>query len=109
MTMIEKMARALAGHFGKSFDDMALDRSELRALVRNADGYDINEPTQADCLEAARGALTVLLEPDKATEKAGDDAWFEASYDTADCKLIFTAMIWKILSEPDETAGKSQT
>lgn len=61
--MLEKMARAMAGHFGKSFDDMALDRSELRALVRSADGFDINEPTQADCLHAAKAVLEALLAP----------------------------------------------
>jgi hypothetical protein len=43
------------------FDDMALDRAELRKLVRSADGYEVTEPTQTDCRDAARAALTAAL------------------------------------------------
>lgn len=60
--MVEAGARALAGHIGgRAFIDMPVDRSELRQLVRYSDGYDINEPTQDDCLDAARACLEAAL------------------------------------------------
>jgi len=59
---VEAATRAIANDVGiRPFDHMALDRPELRQLVRSADGYDINEPTQTDCRLAARAALTAAL------------------------------------------------
>ena len=56
---LERVAQKLADHFGfREFEDMALDRATLRSLI--ADGYDINEPTQDDCREAAKDVLALI-------------------------------------------------
>lgn len=45
--MVEAAARKIGDEVGlHMFDDMALDRAELRKMVRSADGYEVTEPTQ---------------------------------------------------------------
>lgn len=59
-----KISLLLAGHFGvRPFSEMAIDRFDLRQRVRTGD-YDINEATQADCLDAARDVVA-LTQPQK--------------------------------------------
>lgn len=65
MNMRERIARALAGHFGpRKWEDMPKDRADLKARFRAYDA-DINEPTQDDCLLAADAVLDALMEPDE--------------------------------------------
>lgn len=60
--MVEAGAREIGNHVGQHMvADMALDRADLRKLVRLADGYDINDLTQSDCRDAARGCLEAAL------------------------------------------------
>ena len=55
----ERVARRLADHFGfREFDEMAWDRATLRSKV--SDGYDVNEPTQDDCREAAEAVIALI-------------------------------------------------
>lgn len=59
---VEAAARAIGAEVGlKPFNLMAEHRFELRKLARSGDEYDINEPTQSDCRDAARAALTAAL------------------------------------------------
>jgi hypothetical protein len=53
--LVERVARALAGHFGPVFDDLPRDRVQQREFLR--EGGNPAENTQEDCLEAARAAI----------------------------------------------------
>lgn len=68
------IARIIADFTGQhQWDDMADDRSQLREFVRQG-GYDVNEPTKDDCLEAAAKILTALETPTPEMLNAAVDA-----------------------------------
>lgn len=63
MTKLEEIARIVSDFTGQhQWDDMAVDRGQLREFVRQG-GYDVNEPTKDDCLEAAHKILLALTAP----------------------------------------------
>ncbi len=70
----EAVAKALAGHFGPAFDELALDKQEHRLLLRHGH-VGVNQPTQADVLDAADAAIAAVLEqlrePSEAMLNAG--------------------------------------
>lgn len=73
MTMIERVARAMAGYVGhRDWGLMAVDRSDLRSRIK--DGYDVNEPTQGDMMEAARAAIEALRDLPEDVIAAGERA-----------------------------------
>ena len=70
MDMLERAARAISIHVAyRPWDEMAKDRSDLRAKIR--DGYDVNEPTQSDCIDAAHEMLHAIREPSADVSLAG--------------------------------------
>ena len=49
-----RIAQLLARHFAhRPWEEMAENRIDLRLKCRTLRNYDINEPTQDDCLDAA--------------------------------------------------------
>jgi len=61
-TLREQVARAIATYVGQhSYEAMALHRNELRSKIK--DGYDVNEPTRADCEELADDIIALLIPP----------------------------------------------
>ena len=56
--MVERVARAIAGHFGPDFDQLPKDRAEARSLVRQ--GADFNGNDKTSVMDAARAALQSL-------------------------------------------------
>lgn len=79
MTPLEAMARAMAPHVaGPSFDDLAPNRHEQKRLHREGLVFDINQPTQADLMGAAKAALHALQQnvsfdmAEEASRVAGD-------------------------------------
>lgn len=84
MTKLEEIARAICDFTGQHhWGDMAADRGQLREFVRQG-GYDVNEPTKDDCLEAARRILTTLKTPTPAMIEAGITAAENAVEETRD-------------------------
>lgn len=67
-TMIERVARAIAGQVAfRDWSQMAKNRADLRARIRDQFSlFDANEPTRADCRDAAIEVLEVLREPTEA-------------------------------------------
>lgn len=56
--MIEAVARAICDGMGlRSWDGVPADRGDLRCRVRSGKGYDVNEPTHMDYLNAAQDAI----------------------------------------------------
>lgn len=56
---VETVTRMIGDDFGyRQWDNMAADRSKLRGNI--GIGYDINEPTQADCFDMARAILNLI-------------------------------------------------
>ncbi len=91
MTKLEEIARIVSDFTGQhQWDDMAVDRGQLREFVRQG-GYDVNEPTKDDCLGAAHKILLALKTPAPEMIEAGQLAceWVKAD-ETAD---IYRAMI----------------
>jgi len=60
MNMVEKMARAMAGHFGPDYGALPKDKIERNIMLRQGLIYD---NTQEDLLQAAASVLTALSEP----------------------------------------------
>lgn len=60
--MVERVARALAGHFGPEFEHLPADRVAMREAIRNGE-YDATVNTQEDFLEAAREAIHAMYAP----------------------------------------------
>lgn len=60
--MLERVARAMAGHFGQNFDDLPKDKQDRRDRLRSTQDY-VPDHDQSDVLEAARAALEAMLEP----------------------------------------------
>ena len=71
------VARKAADHFGwRPFDVMAKDKADLRLKVREFP-FDVNEATQADCLDFADAILSALqpVVTDEAVEAAAEAMW----------------------------------
>lgn len=84
MTMRETIARAIADFVGHHpWPVMAAHRGDLRDKVRSGFDYDVNEPTQSDCLEAAGAVLAALRTPTEAMEEALFLHGWEAAIDAA--------------------------
>lgn len=59
--MVERMPRAIAGHYGKLFDECPEDEMDKRQkYIEGVWNVNINDPTQDDHLEAARAALAAI-------------------------------------------------
>jgi len=112
MTIIEKMARAMAPHVaGPSFDDLAPDRHEQKRLHREGLVFDINQPTQADLMGAAKESLKALAEnvSDEIVE-AGYRAGMKAARDAPDdglahiviAQAVVVGALTAALNEGDE-------
>lgn len=86
MTMVERMARAIAGHFGPEFDDLPKDKAER--INRNRVG-EMFDDSQEDVLEAAKAALQALMEPTPGMVEAGQ----QCEGFGGDGGQIYTAMI----------------
>lgn len=67
-SMIENMARAIAGHFGPEFDALPKDKAER--INRNRMG-EMFDDSQEDVLDAAKAALQALMEPTPGMVEAG--------------------------------------
>jgi hypothetical protein len=56
--LIEAVARAICDGMGsRSWEDVPVDRGDLRYRVRSGKEYDVNEPTHIDYLNAAQDAI----------------------------------------------------
>jgi hypothetical protein len=55
--MVERVARAIAGHFGPEFDELPKDRKAQRESIRAGDAYCDN---QSEMLAAARAAIEAM-------------------------------------------------
>ena len=86
-TMIERVARAISGHFGPVFDDLPKDRKAQRLSIRQGDAYC---DTQDDMLEAARAAIEAMREP---TERMVQAGWATNGYRGDMTKAEWSAMI----------------
>lgn len=72
MSMIEKAARALAGHFGPDeYDELPKDKAQLREWRRTGYQYDIS---QEDLREAFAGGLRSIREPSEEMIEAAKNA-----------------------------------
>lgn len=88
MTKLEEIARIICDFTGQhQWDDMAADRGQLREFVRQG-GYDVNEPTKDDCLEAAHKILSALKTPTPTMIEAG-----QAVDGTVSAAEVYRAMI----------------
>jgi hypothetical protein len=102
-TMLETVARELAGHFGPEFDALPKDRGVLRDVRRHSVVYSDN--TQDCLLHAARAVLQAMRTPTMQMKLTGARAvtaqmtgpGSPADYDAAaDC---WQAMITEALNE----------
>lgn len=68
--VVERVARAIADYVAfRPWEHMADDRSDLRGKIK--DGFDVNEPTKNDCMEAARAAIAAM--PTSTTQPEAHD------------------------------------
>lgn len=97
MSVREKIARAIADFVGHHpWPVMAQHRADLRDKVRSGFDYDVNEPTQNDCLEAADAVLEALREPGLPAQEAGAMAIINGRrecFSPARALEVWTAMI----------------
>lgn len=94
MTKLEEIARIVSDFTGQhQWDDMAVDRGQLREFVRQG-GYDVNEPTKDDCIEAAHKILSALKTPTPEMIAAG-----QAVDGTVSAADVWSAMIGAAVGE----------
>lgn len=95
MNMIEKVARAIAGHYGKEFDDCPKDYKEGRKLYR-AGKVDLSDVNQDEHMEAAKAAIEAMEIPTKdmisAAERANVELDGKLHYTRAYGIMIKTAL-----------------
>lgn len=62
--MVARVARALAGHFGPEYDQIPVDRANLRHQIAEGFVWDCNTPKQDDLKQAARAAIEAMRPDD---------------------------------------------
>lgn len=67
---LTNVARALAGHFGPDFDDLAKDPVERKHRA-NRGGLGFSGHDQTDVLQAARAVISAMREPSEAMIRVG--------------------------------------
>lgn len=98
MSMIEKMARAIADNIGPPFDKLHKNKQQWKQYGGRFEGEprDVNGPFQDDCIEAAKAVLTELEEPSDVMVRAAailPGAFQGTSARHARARETFTAMI----------------
>lgn len=93
----KRVARAMAGFYGRPFDECPKEKADLRAGMADARFADINEPTQADHLEAADAAIAACeaWEPIETAPRPTrpEDAIIVARYDGGRLVYLTNAFI----------------
>lgn len=96
MTMIERVARAIALRNGDDYDAVPLHKSDWTRQGGMFGGRfrDVNEPFQSDYDDMARAAIEAMRAP--------TEGMVSAVVDEGDCYLSFQQMIDAALSEQPE-------
>ena len=98
---IERVARAIADNIGPPFDKLHKDKRhwlQERGMFEG-EHRDVNGPFQGDCIEAAKAALSALLEPDEAMVETAAREYEDVRIDEVSAAWVFTAMIKAAMGE----------
>lgn len=108
MSMVERVARAIATELGADLDTAFADKTEwtnMRGTDAAGRWRDINEPFKSDYLAAARAAIEAMREPTIKMASQGLKEWQCATdtgdldTDAHDMELIWKAMIQAALGD----------